>query len=234
MLPTPEAIAQRLQQLETAILKACEKAQRRREEITLVGVSKTKPLEALRAAYQAGLREFGENYIQEWREKAEAFAQEAPDLHWHIIGALQRNKCKYIAGRAALIHTVDQASLLEELARRLPQGSTQAVLLQCNPDQEGQKAGLRSLDEARHLLNTCPPSIRIQGLMIIPPHHDDPEASRSSFQILRAWRDTLQEERGQMLPHLSMGMSHDFPIAIEEGATLIRVGTAIFGEREHA
>lgn len=225
--------SERLQHVEQAIQQACAAANRPRQEVTLIAVSKTHPNEAIQEAYQAGLRDFGENYVQEWRQKADDLAEACPELRWHIIGPLQRNKCKYIAGRATWLHTLDNQALLDELAKRQPPERPIHALIQCNVAQEDQKSGINSIEEALSLLQRCPPHILIEGLMLIPPFEEDPEASRPYFRALRHWRDELQEKSGSALPHLSMGMSHDFPVAIQEGATFIRVGTALFGEREY-
>ena len=177
--------------------------------VTLVAVSKTQPASAIREAYAAGQRDFGENYAQEWREKADALADLA-DLRWHFIGGLQTNKVKYLAGRVAYVHTLDR----EELAR---------VLLEVNTGDETSKSGCAPADaprlcEAARAL----PAIEVAGLMCIPPADRDP---RPHFRLLRELRDRLG------LAELSMGMSGDWQVAVEEGATMVRIGTAIFGAR---
>jgi len=228
MLPS---FSQRLEATEQAIQAACLQAGRPRSEVTLVGVSKMHPNAAIQEAYDAGMRDFGENYIQEWRQKADDLAVTCPAIRWHIIGPLQRNKCKYIVGRTAWLHTLDNLALLQELAKRQPTDIPLHALLQCNVAHESQKSGINSLDEAREIIQEAPAHIMIQGVMVIPPLSEDPEATRPFFQALRHWRDQLQEQTGRPLPHLSMGMSHDFAVAIQEGATFVRVGTALFGER---
>jgi len=191
--------------------------------VTLVAVSKTHAADAIREAYAAGQRDFGENYAQEWREKAEALADLA-DLRWHFIGALQTNKVKYLAGRVAAIHTVDRLELAREISKRFAaKGATARLFLEVNTGGEATKSGCAPADapalaEAARAL----PAVAIAGLMCIPPAHDDP---RPHFRALRALRDRLG------LAELSMGMSADWPIAIEEGSTCVRVGTAIFGAR---
>jgi pyridoxal phosphate enzyme (YggS family) len=193
------------------------------EGVRLVAVSKTQPAAAIREAYAAGQRDFGENYAQEWREKADALADLA-DLRWHFIGALQTNKVKYLAGRVHAIHTVDRVELAREISKRFAaKGAVARVFLEVNTGGEHTKAGCApeaapALAEAVRAL----PGLAVAGLMAIPPPEEDP---RPHFRLLRALRDRLG------LRELSMGMSADWPIAIEEGATLIRVGTAIFGER---
>lgn len=191
--------------------------------VTLVAVSKTQPAEAIREAYAAGQRDFGENYAQEWREKADALA-DLPDLRWHFIGALQTNKVKYLAGRVAYVHTVDRAELARELSRRFGQkGAVALVFLEVNVGGEASKAGcapaeLPALASAVRGL----PAVELVGLTGIPPPGDDP---RPHFRLLRRLRDELG------VGALSMGMSADWRIAIEEGSTVVRIGTAIFGAR---
>ena len=191
--------------------------------VTLVAVSKTHPPEAVREAYAAGQRDFGENYVQEWRAKADALA-DLPDLAWHFVGGLQTNKVKYLAGRVALVHTVDRRELGEEIARRWARtGGPARVLVEVNVGREEGKAGCLPEDapglvEALRAL----PGLRVEGLTCIPPADLDP---RPFFAGLRALRDRLG------LRELSMGMSADHAVAVEEGATLVRIGTAIFGER---
>jgi pyridoxal phosphate enzyme (YggS family) len=191
--------------------------------VTLVAVSKTQPAAAIREAYEAGHRDFGENYAQEWREKADALG-DLEGLRWHFIGALQTNKVKYLAGRVHAIHTVDREELARELSKRFAQkGATARVFLEVNTGGEATKSGCApaaapGLAAAIRAL----PALDLVGLMAIPPPEDDP---RPHFRLLRSLRDQLG------LRELSMGMSADWRIAVEEGATVIRVGTAIFGER---
>lgn len=193
--------------------------------VTLVAVSKTQPPEAIREAYAAGQRHFGENYAQEWRDKAAALA-DLPDLVWHFIGGLQTNKAKYLAGKVAWVHTVDRPELARELSRRCAAaGATVKVLLEVNLGGEAQKGGCAPAEApALAALVRGLPALELCGLTCIPPPEDDP---RPHFRALRALRDQLG------LRELSMGMSADWPVAVEEGATFIRVGTAIFGERPH-
>jgi pyridoxal phosphate enzyme (YggS family) len=210
---------------------------RRREPmgpVQLIGVSKRQPLAQIEAAYAAGLRDFGENYAQELRDKLGEWPPER-DAHWHYIGAQQSNKLKYIVGKVALIHTVDRAELIHAINRRAASaGSVQAFLIEVNLADEPQKAGVPP-SALPTLLDACATTdhARCVGLMIIPPA-GEPEQTRPFFRELRQLRDHLREgpERpGVELRELSMGMSADFEVAIEEGATLVRVGTAIFGAR---
>jgi hypothetical protein len=195
--------------------------------VRLVAVSKTKPAAAIREAYAAGQRDFGENYAQELAEKAEEL-RDLLDLRWHFIGHLQSNKAKVIAPLAALVHTVDSPALARELAKRTPEGRRLPVLVEVNVGGEAQKSGIAP-DAALSLVDAiaAEPRLELRGLMTIPP--PDPEATRRAFAALAA----LQTRLGgaARLPELSMGMSDDLELAIAAGATLVRVGTAIFGAR---
>lgn len=191
--------------------------------VTLVAVSKTQPAEAIREAYAAGLRDFGENYAQEWRAKADALADLA-DLRWHFVGSLQTNKVKLLAGRVAYVHAVDRLELARELSKRWAAlGKAVKVFLEVNTGGEESKGGCAP-SEAEALAGAVRalPGVELAGLMCIPPPDGDP---RPHFRTLRSLRDRLG------LRELSMGMSGDWEAAIEEGATMIRVGTAIFGAR---
>jgi len=206
-----------LTEVRSRLAAACARAGRDPGSLTLVAVSKTKPVELLREAVGAGQRSFCENYAQEFRDKHE----ELPDLDWHFIGALQTNKVKYVAGKASLVHTCDRLSLAQELSKRAP--SEQRVLLEINIGREPQKAGVLP-DDAAALLDQVRalPKLRCDGLMCIPPAEGDP---RPHFAALRELASKLG------LRELSMGMSADYEAAIQEGATIVRVGTAIFGAR---
>jgi hypothetical protein len=197
--------------------------------VTIVAVTKTHGAEAVRAAATAGLTVVGENRVQE----ALAKMAQVPDVpvEWHLIGSLQRNKVRQVVGRFALVHSVDRLELAEEFARRLPSGVQQRVLVEVNCADEAQKAGvlpgaLPGLLEALGAM----PSIALAGLMTMAPLTSDMAVQRAAFRRLRALRDEA-EGRGVRLPHLSMGMSGDFPVAVEEGATMVRLGTILFGER---
>ena len=206
--------------------------------VRLVAVSKTMPAEDVAAARAAGQEDFGENYAQELRDKRAALAGLA--LRWHFIGPIQSNKVKYLAGQVALVHTLDTPELLAELERRLAAGGApgpQECLVQVNVAGEAQKRGLPPaalpalLDRFAEL-----PHLRCVGLMLIPPLTDDPEGGRPHFAALRRLRDeeSRRPRPGVDLRELSMGMSHDLEVAVAEGATLVRVGTAIFGARRAA
>lgn len=218
-------VAERLTRVQESV-DAARARSHHRQAVQLVGVSKRQPLEKLRAALAAGLLDFGENYAQEFREKTEAL----PDtVRWHFIGPLQSNKVKLVAG-AHLLHSIDRPKLLDKLEAH---GVPQAVLAQVNIAAEPQKAGIAPA-ELPALLDRFADldHVRCRGLMLIPPQ-GDPEATRPHFAALRTLRDNLAAKTRPAveLEHLSMGMSADFEVAIEEGATLVRVGTAIFGAR---
>jgi len=212
-------IADRADEVRARLERAAARAGRRPDEVTLVAVSKAQPVAAVRGAHAAGLRAFGENYVQEWAEKAAMLAD--LELAWHFIGHLQRNKAKEVAGRVALIHGVDSPALAEALARRAP--ATQDVLVEVNVAGETTKSGIAPAELAPLLEAMARlPQIRCRGLMAIPPPDQD---NRLHFRALAALA------RAHGLPELSMGMSDDFEVAVEEGATIVRVGTAIFGPR---
>ena len=222
-----EHIASNLAAVRARIDAAARAAGRDPAGVRLVAVSKTFPIEAVREAYAAGQRDFGENYAQEWRDKAAALA-DLPDLVWHFIGSLQTNKVKILLGaappRAAWVHTVDREELARELSKRaVARGAVVKVLLEVNVAGEPQKAGCAPEEVPRLAAAVgALPGLELRGLMCIPPAEGDP---RPHFRALRTLRDGLG------LPDLSMGMTADWEAAVEEGATLVRVGTAIFGAR---
>jgi pyridoxal phosphate enzyme (YggS family) len=229
-----DGIAHNLAEVRARIGRACERSGRDPASVTLIGVTKTKPLAVVKAAAAAGIRDIGENYVQEMVEKHEALGEAAGDLRWHFIGHLQRNKVRAIAPLAAMVHAVDSERLGLEigrqgelLGRRIP------VLLQVNSSGEASKFGVEpagALELGGRL--AAIPGIDLQGLMTLAAFLDDPEAVRPMFSLLRGIRDRLRDPLSLPLPHLSMGMTNDFEVAIEEGATLVRIGTALFGERE--
>lgn len=225
-------ISDNLARINERIRTAAEQAGRDPAAVRLVAVSKTRPAADIVAAFQAGQTVFGENYIQELVPKL-AEVQEA--VQWHVIGHLQSNKVKYIAGRVTLIHSVDRISLAREIDRQWGNlGRSCEVLLQVNISGESSKSGT-SETEAFQLVRECAllPNIRVRGLMTMPPFFDDPDAARPYFAGLRRLAEAIDSERiaGVEMKELSMGMSGDFEAAIQEGATLVRIGTAIFGER---
>jgi PLP dependent protein len=222
-------IAARWRAVREAVDAACRAAGREPSSVTVVAVSKLHPAEAVDAVVAAGAGDVGENYVQELVAKQAVVRAAA---RWHFIGRLQRNKARMIAGRVALIHAVDSVELGAELGKRaLAVGTIQPVLAAINVGGEAQKSGVSPSDAASlvaALRDTA--GIRLDGLMTMPPPADDPESTRPAFLALRTLRDSLATP-STPLPHLSMGMSHDFAVAIAEGATLVRIGTAIFGER---
>jgi pyridoxal phosphate enzyme (YggS family) len=227
-------IAARLAGVRAQISRAAEAAQRDPAQVRLVAVSKLKPASAVAAALAAGQERFGENYAQELQEKYDTFAAlPAPRPEWHFLGALQSNKAKVVVGRAALVHTCDRASLARELSKQAQKrggGFVQTVLLEVNLALEPQKGGCAPAELQALLREVAAlPGLRCDGLMAIPPAEGDP---RPHFRALRRLRDeALSAGVVESLPELSMGMSADFEAAIAEGATLVRVGTAIFGAR---
>lgn len=223
--------AERLRAVRDRLAAAAERSGRDLSEITLVAVGKTHPAAALTEAVAAGIRDLGENRVQE----AAAKLPHVPPARWHLIGPLQRNKARLALETFDVIHTLDRPELVERLERLLEEGWPERrleVLIEVNVGLEAQKAGVLPEDAAAlaRAALACP-HLRLLGLMAIPPFADDPEASRPHFRALAELRDRLQERLGAALPALSMGMSHDVEVAVEEGATLVRVGTAIFGAR---
>jgi pyridoxal phosphate enzyme (YggS family) len=224
-------VAERWRAVTARVAAACERADRSATDVTIVAVSKTQPADAIRAAYTAGATDFGENYAQELVAKATELAASHSEISWHFVGRLQRNKARMVAGRVALVHAVDSVELAEELGKRAG-GVVQPILLAVNLGGEATKGGvtaLAALAIARVLAGVAGTSL--DGLMTMPPPVDDPEASRPHFDGLRALRDRLADQLGRPLPVLSMGMSHDYEVAIACGATHVRIGTAIFGSR---
>ena len=232
-MPDPARIAASLADVRERITAAARRAGRRSEDITLVAVSKTFGADAVRAAFEAGQRDFGENKVQEGLQKIAETAEKA--LRWHLIGHLQSNKAKKAAGPFAWIHSVDSLELLQRLDQAAAaQQAAPEVLVQVDLAREATKFGAPA-DEAERVVRAAlsAKAVRLAGLMILPPWNEDQEQTRPWFVRLRALRDELI---GRGIPtgalrHLSMGMSHDFEAAIEEGATIVRVGTAIFGAR---
>ncbi|MBF0328942.1 MAG: YggS family pyridoxal phosphate-dependent enzyme [Nitrospirae bacterium] len=227
----------------SAILKkmssAAMKADRCPSEVNLIAVTKTVGLDAITEAARCGLRLFGESRVQEACSKIEQFkvvlkSEKICGVEWHLIGHLQSNKAKLAVSAFDFIHSVDSIALAEELDRQaFKAGKVQRILVQVKLAEEDSKQGIRE-KELRTLLERIKSfkNIDVKGLMTIPPYFDNPENSREYFKRLYLLRESLQNT-GFLLPELSMGMSHDFEVAIEEGATMVRVGTAIFGERRN-
>ena len=227
-------IRENLDIVERNIQAACDKAGRDRSEVTLVAVSKTKPVSDLMEAYDAGIRVFGENKVQELVEKMEKMPG---DIHWHMIGHLQRNKVKYIVGKVDLIHSVDNTELAEEINRRADKaGVVQDILIEVNIADEETKFGIAREKVRDFYVNISKlPYVNVRGVMCIAPYVVDPEQNRHYFADLRKifvdiTNNIVDNIRVDIM---SMGMTGDYQVAIEEGATLIRVGTGIFGARNY-
>jgi pyridoxal phosphate enzyme (YggS family) len=240
-----DVIAHNLGVVRDRLIRAEQAAGRGAGGVRLLAVSKTKPIEDVAAAAAVGQVDFGENYAQELRDKRAlcdagkaGLSPSAAPPRWHFIGPLQSNKVKYLAGKVDLIHTIDSVALLDEIERRtagLTPAPVQDCLVQVNLAGETQKRGIAAADLGPLLdLFADRPHLRCVGLMVIPPFADDPEASRPNFAALRRLRDEhARTARVRIdLRELSMGMSHDLEVAVAEGATMVRVGTAIFGARE--
>lgn len=218
------------------VASAAARAGRAAREVKLVAVTKTHPASLIREAYAAGLREFGENRVQEADEKIEELARETTEARWHLIGRLQANKARRAARLFDVIHSVDSAALADRLERVCEEEGRERldVLVQVDLAQEATKGGasVEELHAVAETLKACT-RLRFKGLMTLPPFYEDAELVRPYFRRLRELRDELRasgafvESEGE----LSMGMTHDFEVAIEEGATLVRVGTALFGAR---
>lgn len=226
-----ETIAQRLERLEQGIAEACRAAGRARDSVRLIAVSKTHPPAAIEEAYALGLRDFGESYAQELLKKRELLDTSHPDIQWHFIGRVQTNKAKLLAA-AHLVHGVGSLAHAEALGRRAGPSRAVAFLAQVNVSGEQQKNGF-SFDEIRRDLEALlqVPGARLVGLMAMLELGEEGDAARARFASVRTLRDELEGRAGAELPVLSMGMTADHREAILEGATHIRIGTALFGER---
>ena len=225
-------LKENLKNVEQTIQAACEKGARKRADVTLVAVSKTKPVEMLQEIYDAGVRDFGENKVQEICEKYDKLPA---DIRWHMIGHLQRNKVKYIIDKVSLIHSVDSLRLAEEISTQANRKQVCAnILVEVNIAQEESKFGT-SRNEALQLVEDISrlPNISVKGLMTIAPFVTNPEDNRRYFRQIRELSVDIMEKNidNVTMSILSMGMTGDYMVAIEEGATMVRVGTGIFGER---
>ncbi|HSZ23127.1 MAG TPA: YggS family pyridoxal phosphate-dependent enzyme [Candidatus Sulfotelmatobacter sp.] len=227
-MSTQYEIRERFTIVQARVGAAAYKAGRDATSIQLVLASKTQPSEAIRAAANAGARDFGENYVQEAIAKR-AELSDLTDLRWHLIGHLQTNKVKVAASAFALIHSVDSVRLAEALARAQPSPRVRA-LIEVNLGGEASKTGVAPEGVAA-ILDAARDKVEIDGLMTIPPPAASAEAARPFFAQLRELRDRLATQSGYALSELSMGMTDDFEVAIEEGATIVRIGRAVFGER---
>mgnify|MGYP001127436748 CR=1 FL=1 len=223
-----------LQEVEKRIQAACDRAGRKREEVTLIAVSKTKPVETLQEAYDLGVRIFGENKVQELTAKYEALPK---DIHWHMIGHLQTNKVKYIIDKAELIHSVDSLKLAETIEKEAAKHDLIAdILVEVNVAEEESKFGMK-MEEVIPFVEKVSafPHVRVRGLMTIAPFVEDPEENRSIFADLHKLYVDIKEKNidNGTVSILSMGMTNDYEVAIEEGATMVRIGTGIFGARNY-
>ena len=226
------SIAERWRAISARVAAAAERAGRDPREVTIVAVSKTHPIEAVAEAVAAGVAVCGENYVQELVAKQQVMA--GPP-RWHFIGRLQRNKARQVAGKVELVHAVDSLELARELGKRARAEAPQAFLLAVNLGGEETKSGVTGQGaQAIAAELAAVPGLSWRGLMTMPPPADDPEAVRPVFLALAALRRRLEDQLGQPLPILSLGMSGDFEVAIACGATHVRIGTAIFGDRPRA
>lgn len=228
-------IRENLEHVKANIKRACEGSGRKEEDVTLIAVSKTKPLPMLMDAYECGCRDFGENKVQELVDKWE---QMPKDIRWHMIGHLQRNKVKYIVDKVYMIHSVDSLRLAEEISKEaVKKGITVSVLIEINVAQEESKFGT-TCEEAYRLVEEASklPNIIIKGLMTIAPYVENAEENKQYFEKLRQIYVDINRKNidNVYMTELSMGMTGDYETAIAEGATYIRVGTGIFGERFYA
>lgn len=221
-------IIQRLAEVNERISAAARRCARDRDSIALVLASKTQPADAIRAAYRAGARNFGENYVQEAVTKQSELA-DLGDIRWHLIGHLQSNKARQASSMFQMIHSLDSARLAATLHRVHPQPLVR-VLVEVNLGDEASKSGAAP-EAVEALIAQVRDQVEVAGLMTIPPPGPSPEDSRRYFSRLRELRDRLAARSGIALSELSMGMTDDFEVAIEEGATIVRVGRAVFGDR---
>lgn len=227
-------IIDNLQEVQSEINAACERAGRSPSEVTLIAVSKTKPVSMIEEVYSAGIRQFGENKVQEMMEKYEVLPK---DIEWHMIGHLQRNKVRYIAGMVKLIHSVDSLRLAEEISKEaVKNGITIDILIEVNVANEDTKFGYR-IDETEDAIITISklPGVKVRGLMTSAPYVSEPEENRKFFRDLKQLCVDIGSKNidNVRMDFLSMGMTNDYTVAIEEGATHVRVGTAIFGDRNY-
>lgn len=229
------SIEENIKVVQDVIATECQKAERRPEDVTLIAVSKTKPVEMLREAYDCGCRDFGENKVQELLEKYEALPK---DIRWHMIGHLQRNKVKYIVDKVYLIHSVDSLRLAEEISKEAVKKNVCVnILVEVNVANEETKFGT-TCEEAIQLVQDIAklPNIRVKGLMTIAPFVENAEKNRPLFSKLKKIAVDIMDKNidNIIMEILSMGMTGDYAVAVSEGATCVRVGTGIFGVRQYA
>ena len=227
-------IPENIKQVEENIIKSCEKVGRDPKEVTLIAVSKTKPYTAIEEALPSGVLDYGENKVQELTEKYEILPK---DIRWHMIGHLQRNKVKYLVGKVELIHSVDSLRLANQIETEFAKKNEIAnILIEVNMANEESKFGITS-ETTEQLVREISKleHIRIKGLMTIAPYTDNPETNRVYFRNMKKLSVDIEEKNidNVSMNVLSMGMTGDYQVAIEEGATMVRVGTGIFGERNY-
>ena len=225
-------VRENMEDVKERIRVACGRAGRPQGDVTLIAVSKTKPLELVREAYEAGARDFGENKVQDLLDRIDALPS---DIRWHMIGHLQRNKVKYIIGKVAMIHSVDSLRLAEEISRESVKHQVDTdILIEVNVAGEESKFGV-SVEEAPQLVEEISrmPAVHVRGLMTIAPFVENAEENRQYFRKLKQLSVDIERKNidNVNMTALSMGMTGDYSVAIEEGATCVRVGTGIFGER---
>lgn len=227
-------VVENLRQVEERVKAACERAGRQRDEVTLIAVSKTKPVSMIEELLPGGTRDFGENKVQELCDKYEQLPK---DIRWHLIGHLQRNKVKYVVDKACLIHSVDSLRLAETISEEAgKKGVNVPVLIEVNVAGEESKFGVKP-EETEELVRQIAqlPGISVRGLMTIAPFVENPEENRVHFANLKKLSVDIKKKNidNVSMNVLSMGMTGDYEVAIEEGATMVRVGTGIFGERDY-
>jgi len=227
-------LSDNLHEVQENIRKACERSGRNPEDVTLIAVSKTKPVSDIEQIYAAGIREFGENKVQEMNDKQKVLPS---DINWHMIGHLQRNKVKYIVDNVAMIHSVDSVRLAEEISKEAVKKNVAVdILVEVNVAKEESKFGLYTEDVRQFVEQISKlPGINIKGLMTSAPFVDNPEDNRQYFKKLKDLSVDINAKNidNVHMDFLSMGMTNDYVVAVEEGATHVRVGTAIFGHRDY-
>ena len=227
-------VTESLKEVEKKVEEACKRAGRERSEVTLIAVSKTKPVEMLQEVYDTGVRDFGENKVQEMMDKYEVMPK---DIHWHMIGHLQRNKVKYIVGNVTMIHSVDSLRLAEEISKEsVKKDVCTEILIEVNVAGEENKFGFTPENVFPELEKMAAlPNVKIRGLMTSAPFVENPEENRKYFRQLKQLSVDINAKNidNIYMDTLSMGMTNDYVVAVEEGATMVRVGTAIFGARNY-
>lgn len=225
-----------VEEIKKRVAAACKRSGRNPEDVKILPVSKNHPQEVIEDLYQAGWRDFGENYVQELRNKHDHLPD---DIRWHMIGHMQRNKVKYIASYIEAIHSVDTIKLLHTIEKEGRKADRVIpVLLEVNVGREESKFGVMpELEDCMALANETLklPHVKLRGLMTSAPYYDDPEQDRPIFRKLKELMEAMNQANDQLqLDQLSMGMTHDFEVAVEEGSTCVRIGTAIFGKRDYS